>query len=495
MGLTGAEPWITKVLGRTVVEGCPMTRMMPDAEAAVTSLPAVEQAFDALREVVEELRARIEAGGEVLMDDVEVQVRDRAAAIERAALGCCLEAYEPAAEEVVVSGRRFARMREPSRGTYFALAGTVVVWRYLYREVGVHNGPTVVPLELRAGIAHGRWFPEAYKAVGYLHQALPSREVKDAAAQLHVLPYSRATLVRAGEQVGDDWERIRVEGEDALMKAMEVPEAAAALSVSVDRVTVPMEEPIEPSPTDPDGPTIEVKFRQAYCGTVTLHDAGGEAIACIRYARMPADGHEAIEDALRADVAALLARKPCLALVGLADGAREMQAILDRALADHGPSAIALDFWHVVEKLAEAVKAVGRDPDDYVPKWRAQLKEDDHAIDRIDMQLRTWLTEYEHEDDVPDALYDAFTYVDNNKDRMRYASLLAASLPIGSGAVEATCKTLVAVRMKRAGSRWKTTGGQACLNLRALACSDRWQPAMRFLIAAHADDVEEVPAA
>ena len=57
----------------------------------------------------------------------------------------------------------------------------------------------------------------------------------------------------------------------------------------------------------------------------------------------------------------------------------------------------------------------------------------------------------------------------------------AANLPIGSGVMEAACKTLATQRMKRSGMRWRQQGGQAILTLRALAQSDRFDRAWRKL--------------
>ena len=65
----------------------------------------------------------------------------------------------------------------------------------------------------------------------------------------------------------------------------------------------------------------------------------------------------------------------------------------------------------------------------------------------------------------------------------------ARGLPIGSGVVEAACKTLVTERMKRSGMRWREAGGQAILTLRGWAQSDRFPAAWSLLSATYRGEV------
>jgi len=74
-------------------------------------------------------------------------------------------------------------------------------------------------------------------------------------------------------------------------------------------------------------------------------------------------------------------------------------------------------------------------------------------------------------------LEKALTYFRNQRWRMRYDQYRRANLPIGSGVVEAACKTLVTQRFKRSGMRWGMTGGQAILTFRSVIQSGRWERA------------------
>jgi ribosomal protein L34E len=68
----------------------------------------------------------------------------------------------------------------------------------------------------------------------------------------------------------------------------------------------------------------------------------------------------------------------------------------------------------------------------------------------------------------------AIGYFTDHAARMDYPRFVARQLPIGSGAIESTCKTLIQAREKQAGMRWSHQGAQVVASLRALHRSGRW---------------------
>jgi len=229
------------------------------------------------------------------------------------------------------------------------------------------------------------------------------------------------------------------------------------------------------------------QFRQAYCATVTLNDKRGEAIHTIRRGQMPGLDAQELCNAMTNDVYWLQHKRSRLTITLLADGAPEMWNLLEPSFPTtvFGPVHQGLDFWHLMEKLAPAAKVVYGDE----AKSRAALKSWRTLLRRRRDAALTILRQLERsgcEATVVDAtrpVHEAITYLRNNSERMNYAGAIKKGMPIGGGNVEATCKTLVGLRMKRCGSRWKTETGDHVLQLRALALSDRWDTAMAKLMA------------
>jgi hypothetical protein len=58
---------------------------------------------------------------------------------------------------------------------------------------------------------------------------------------------------------------------------------------------------------------------------------------------------------------------------------------------------------------------------------------------------------------------------------MRYAKFRHQGLFVGSGVIEAGCKTIVGYRLKQSGMRWSLRGANAIIALRCAQLSGRWE--------------------
>lgn len=427
--------------------------------------------------------------GPVNFAAAEIKLGGLFADAEGNALGKLLSALDPTSDQVEFAGASYRRMNIDVSETYTGLRGEARVQRGLYRQEGVRNGPTIVPMELLAGIVVGRYTPAAGKLASLLAQEMPSRSADMVCQSAGVLPHSRASQERVGVELGKRWEVLRDHAEPDLVKKLELPESVVAVSVAVDRISLAMAEPRTPTPADMAAgikKPIDVNYRMAFVGAITLYDKEGDPVSTLRYAHMPQGGAAAMEASFARDLDALLARRSDLRIVTLADGAPEMQAILDRATSNVPVEARLVDFWHLVEHLGEAIGATGRYVTDCLGDWKHELLRDDTAIDRIETDLRAWEREYAKQA-CPPGLHSALTYIANHRDRLRYATPRAAKLPVGSGTVEATGKAIVQVRMKRPGARWGPVGAQAIMGLRALATSapGRWDRAMDHVLGSY----------
>jgi hypothetical protein len=399
-----------------------------------------------------------------------------------------LQQLDVETERVVINGEEFAKVGR-YEAPYFTKEGPVSVMRNLFRECGKRNAKTVDIVALRSGALDG-WLPETAKAMAFLLQQGTSREAESTARALGVLPYSRCSFERVGHSVGALHAVVRDAVEDALIRGYCVPSVAASVSVSLDRVAVPME---EPRPRPVGRPKVGAARRpvkrvwhMAFVATLTLHDAQGQALHTIRYGRMPGLGASELLDSMLSDLKVLLKKRRGMKVVLLCDGAKELVDLLDSAFNSEslGIDVVRLvDFWHVAEKLGAAATIIfAAGASAVLHRWKALLLNSDNARGRILRELYDSGKQHVRVgDECP--VQAAITYLHNQGPRMRFATARAAGLPIGSGNVEATCKSLVGQRLVRTGARWKEDTGQHVIDLRALALSGRFDAAIDHTLA------------
>lgn len=115
-------------------------------------------------------------------------------------------------------------------------------------------------------------------------------------------------------------------------------------------------------------------------------------------------------------------------------------------------------------------------PNGWFQSWREALKDEDSAVTKlirsIDFHRKTKRLRGER----ANRIREARGYFSRNKPRMKYHEFTSKGYPIGSGPVEAACKTLVKIRMVRSGMRWSREGGERVLRIRTVIKSDRGEP-------------------
>ena len=445
--------------------------------------------------VLQRTVSRLGGGKAVDYAEIEQAMAESAGRTEREAHRAILQSLDIDVPAVIIGGLRYTRVGR-CEAPYHTMAGSVSVERSLYRQSGQRGGQpggrVVDAVSLRAGVVEDGWLPHTSRAMAHAVQQGPSREAEASAREFGRLPYSRASFERVGHVMGALAVADHQDIEDALIDALEVPQEAGSISVSLDRVSVPMEEARRrPAGRPKKGAAkrpVARNFRMAYCGTVTLHDENGEGLHTIRYGCMPEGDVIGLRDRLVADTATLRSKRPDLKLELLCDGAPEMWNLLEEGfLPRFGNDLYRLvDLHHLMEKLGSAARVIDPstatgDSGDRLKRWKMSLLKRASAATDILAELSASGMDEGTGTDHP--VHAAITYIQSHSaDRMNYAQARRLGLALGSGNVEATCKSLFETRMKRCGARWKEETGQHIVQLRALAISDRWEPAIALTL-------------
>jgi hypothetical protein len=156
------------------------------------------------------------------------------------------------------------------------------------------------------------------------------------------------------------------------------------------------------------------------------------------------------------------------------------------------PEAVQIvDFYHGAERLAELARSFWSETSSQARCWLESAKSLLHQ-GKIAPLLRTLRRLTSRRKDLRDLRRKAIGYFTENRERMRYDRFRKMGLFIGSGVVEAGCKTVVAFRFKQSGMRWSQDGFLNLLHLRLCILNGDWDvfarsyyPRLRNLAAAY----------
>jgi hypothetical protein len=152
---------------------------------------------------------------------------------------------------------------------------------------------------------------------------------------------------------------------------------------------------------------------------------------------------------------------------------------VDDFLRVNFPRAVRIaDFYHVAEHLGDLAKTWHPGNPDAAKSlsdgWCHTLK---HEGGPAVLKVLEGLDRAGRSESALEVDRQVRQYLSNHMDRMDYPKYVAAGWQIGSGHIEAACRTVVNERLKKSGMRWGEDGADAVCHLRALfkGDADQWE--------------------
>ena len=408
----------------------------------------------------------------------------------RAAFKTYLESKEVERGSVAAWGQTFGfKYRSDKR--FETLWGPMAVSRRVYQNAS--DTLTYVPLDAAWGMQGESMTIEVREAVAFSCAHVTPEETHallEKSALFHPHPTQIKRCVESiGELVASD-----PFGLDIRIRSGEsIPAETRVLAASLDGANVLVTEPDETSakrgrPAErPGAETAQAAttaYRNAMVGSVTFYGEvppekkNPQRLATRYVSHMPEEHAVTFKAKFEAELVEAERKAPPDAIkVLLCDGARPIWNY-----AEHNPRfddyEKLIDYCHTLEHLSLAAEALfGKGSDaakEWYDKYRKKLLEEDLAARSVLHSMDYYEQIQALSKSRRDALDVQRTFFKRNQAKMTYADFRRRGLPIGSGPVEAACKTLVKTRLCRSGMRWTHKGGQRILDLRTYVKSNRW---------------------
>jgi hypothetical protein len=156
-------------------------------------------------------------------------------------------------------------------------------------------------------------------------------------------------------------------------------------------------------------------------------------------------------------------------VIVLVDGAKWIKNLAQMHFSE---ATFIIDLYHARQHVSELCKDLFARNEKKIGEQRIRWWTDLDAgkVEKIIRQAQQLLPQ---EAEAKKKAETEIHFLEQNKDHMRYAAFRAQGLFVGSGVVEAGCKTLIGQRLKQSGMEWSLRGANAIISLRCTTKSDR----------------------
>jgi hypothetical protein len=393
-------------------------------------------------------------------------------------------------------GRTLRRLPQPHDRRYVSIFGALLIGRLVY---GSREGQRIehVPLDERLGLPAGDF---SYVLEDWIQRFCLKGSFAEGAESLETL-----LGLRLGSRTLEHMNQALAGFVPPFREAVESPpavEEGPILVVTADGKGVPMRRPVQKDPRRRHRRTKGEKAnkKQMACvGAVysiepfvrCADDILDEVLRDLRGADRPKPAHKHVWAEMSRDLDGEPLSAKDAVFCALFDDLnlrnaghdRPVVCLMDgeRALWEaqrvYFPEAVGvLDLFHVLERLWTAAHCFHREGSDEAEQFvedrlRGLLE---GRVGYVIGGLRQRLTKHGLTGSRRKTLEATITYLENNREQMRYDEYIAAGYPIGSGVAEGACRHLVKDRMEQSGMRWTVSGAQAMLHIRATYLNDQW---------------------
>ena len=453
----------------------------------------VEITVDKFKQKLTEIYTSVEKAGQLSPDlAIQIEFGLGESAMEAARLGFThlLESFDIDEEVLEVDGEIYRRKpQSPKR--FLTFLGEIEVNRTLYqRDCG---GRSHIPLDESWGMRGEYATPRVKESALFLMACMCPKEVEASLKKSSWFHPSSTLVKKLTADVGSFVEKNEEKFLDAIRSTEEVPSETKSFVASMDGANVLLNEPGPRKgrpferPCGEKNPEGKTSYRNAMVGSFSFYGDVPENHQCperllSKYlAHMPEEKAPTFKERFESEMRhwdSLLEGE--VKKVFLADGHKSIWGYVKKKSEIFADYKMAVDFYHTTEHLSKAAEALfgksSPEAQKWYYRWRENLLMEEGAARGVIRSIRYMLKSHKLSKSKREEVRKELTFFRRNWRLMPYAVFREMGLPIGSGPVEAACKSIVKTRMCRSGMRWSRKGGQYVLQLRTIVKSERWEP-------------------